>query len=128
MAHRPSACCPPAGTRTGTAANVQDGRRVSGLSLLAAAAPYPSHELVISELDNVKYAPDIAFNSKHNEYLVVWENKWGAHHDILCPAGFRFWSTAELVCGICQPPWARASRSPRWPMTPAVTATCLPAP
>ncbi len=72
----------PAGIRTGAAANVQDGRRVSGLSLLAAAAPYLSHELVISELDNVKYAPDIAFNSKHNEYLVVWENNWGAHHDI----------------------------------------------
>ncbi len=49
---------------------------------LATSAPYLSPELIISNLDNTKYNPSIAYNSKHNEYLVVWENVWGAHNDI----------------------------------------------
>jgi hypothetical protein len=45
--------------------------------------PYLGSEIVISALDNNKYRPDIAYNSKHNEYLVVWENVWGGgYHDI----------------------------------------------
>ena len=40
-------------------------------------------EIVISKLDNWQYAPSIAYNSKHREYLVVWENVWpGNLHDI----------------------------------------------
>lgn len=33
-------------------------------------------EIVVSHLDNDKYLPAVAYNSKHNEYLVVWHNKW----------------------------------------------------
>jgi hypothetical protein len=42
-----------------------------------------SSEIVISELDNTQYRPDIAYNPNHDEYLVVWENVWpGGSHDI----------------------------------------------
>lgn len=37
----------------------------------------------ISALDSNEYVPDIAYNSVHNEYLVVWENAWaGGYHDV----------------------------------------------
>jgi len=44
--------------------------------------PYGS-EIAISERESNEYSPDIAYNSVHNEYLVVWENLWaGGHHDV----------------------------------------------
>lgn len=65
------------------AASLPDGRSPAMGNRLAGASPYLGRELVISNLDNLKYSPDIAYNSKHNEYLVVWENDWGGgHHDI----------------------------------------------
>jgi hypothetical protein len=40
-------------------------------------------EIIISERDSQEHLPAIAYNSKHNEYLVVWENDWGGgYHDI----------------------------------------------
>jgi hypothetical protein len=40
-------------------------------------------EIIISALDSEEHLPAIAYNSKHNEYLVVWENDWGGgNHDI----------------------------------------------
>jgi hypothetical protein len=34
--------------------------------------PYLSPEIIISDFNNKEILPDIAYNSKHNEYLVVW--------------------------------------------------------
>lgn len=54
-----------------------------------------SQEIIISSLDNSKYRPDIAYNSKHDEYLVVWENVWpGGSHDIYAQ---RISSTGKLL-------------------------------
>jgi len=49
----------------------------------AASTPNLGGEITISALDNVQYSPAIAYNWKHREYLVVWENVWGGGgHDI----------------------------------------------
>ena len=49
----------------------------------SAASSYLGNEIVISERSSDEYSPDIAYNSNHNEYLVVWENIWpGGHHDV----------------------------------------------
>ncbi len=53
-----------------------------------AAAPTPgtsrlSNELIIANNDNLKSSPKVAYNSIHDEYLVVWENiQTGSAHDI----------------------------------------------
>lgn len=40
-------------------------------------------DLVIMANESAEYSPDIAYNSLHNEYLVVWENEWaGGFHDV----------------------------------------------
>ena len=36
-----------------------------------------SSEITVSSLDNDQYLPSVAYNSQHNEYLVVWHNTWG---------------------------------------------------
>ena len=36
-----------------------------------------SGEITVSALDNEQYLPSVAYNSQHNEYLVVWHNTWG---------------------------------------------------
>jgi hypothetical protein len=47
------------------------------------AASNVGPEIIISERNSAEYSPAIAYNSKHNEYLVVWENDWGGgYHDI----------------------------------------------
>ncbi len=47
------------------------------------APPALQPEIPISERESNEYRPDIAYNSKHNEYLVVWENLWaGGYHDV----------------------------------------------
>jgi hypothetical protein len=38
--------------------------------------PQLGPELVISALQNTQYAPAIAYNIHHSEYLVVWHNTW----------------------------------------------------
>lgn len=49
----------------------------------AQVPPSLGPEIVISNLDNLQYSPSIAYNSKHREYLVVWENVWpDGLHDI----------------------------------------------
>ena len=40
------------------------------------SAPYLGGEILISGVDNVKHLPSVAYNSKHNEYLVVWHTEW----------------------------------------------------
>jgi len=58
--------------------------RPSGLAAASAAStPHLGREITISALDNIQYGPAIAYNWKHREYLVVWENMWGGGgHDI----------------------------------------------
>ena len=41
------------------------------------ASPRLGSEIVISALQNSQFAPALAYNSQHNEYLVVWHNNWG---------------------------------------------------
>lgn len=48
----------------------------------AAAGPHLGGEIIISNLDNEKYLPSVAYNSNHDEYLVVWQNKWPGNRDI----------------------------------------------
>jgi hypothetical protein len=51
-------------------------------TLSASTQPYLGKELVISALDNEQVLPAVAYNPLHNEYLVVWHNKWGGGRDI----------------------------------------------
>ena len=52
----------------------------SGLSAqeseVKTADTHLSKEIVISELDTKEYLPSVAYNWKHNEYLVVWHTTW----------------------------------------------------
>ena len=63
----------------------------AGVSTAAPSAPDTpdapdaelGHLLVISTRDSSEYAPAIAYNWKHNEYLVVWQNNWdGGYSDV----------------------------------------------
>jgi hypothetical protein len=69
-------------------------------------------EIVISERDSNEYGPAIAYNSIHNEYLVVWENMWpGLTHDIYAQ---RISSTGQLLS------WFAVSSSSNNQMNPSV--------
>jgi hypothetical protein len=48
------------------------------------ATPFINPQFTISALSSDETVPAIAYNSNHDEYLVVWENEWGVggHHDI----------------------------------------------
>ncbi|MCD4748392.1 MAG: hypothetical protein K8R59_03370 [Thermoanaerobaculales bacterium] len=39
-------------------------------------------EIPVSELDNEQYMPHVAYNSVHDQYLVVWHNTWGSGRDV----------------------------------------------
>jgi len=52
------------------------------ISLSTISEPSPGSEIVISALDNEQFLPAVAYNSIHDEYLVVWHNSWGANRDI----------------------------------------------
>jgi hypothetical protein len=55
------------------------------VGVLIAVAPaarsqqFQSPEIVISDLPIDQYLPQVAYNSRHKEYLVVWHNTWPAH-------------------------------------------------
>jgi hypothetical protein len=44
--------------------------------------PYLGEIFPISQLNNLKWSPAVAYSPQHHEYLVVWENDWGGNHDI----------------------------------------------
>ena len=46
-------------------------------AMAAALDPYLGSEITISAIDNEQYAPSVAYNWKHHEYLVVWHDVWG---------------------------------------------------
>jgi hypothetical protein len=47
-----------------------------------ATAPYLSEFIPISELNNLKWAPAVAYSPQHHQYLVVWQNQWPGNKDI----------------------------------------------
>jgi len=54
-----------------------------------------SNEIIVSALDNEQYFPAVAYNSNHDEYLVVWHNKWaGGSRDVYAQ---RISSKGELL-------------------------------
>jgi len=60
------------------------GYTLSGSTAAPATVPLSlGPVVVISEEASAQYEPAIAYNSKHNEYLVVWENSWAnGYHDV----------------------------------------------
>jgi hypothetical protein len=44
--------------------------------------PYLGEIFPISQLNNLKLTPAVAYSPQHHEYLVVWENEWPGNHDI----------------------------------------------
>ncbi|HZU87265.1 MAG TPA: hypothetical protein VFF78_07265 [Anaerolineaceae bacterium] len=61
---------------------------------MAVASIDLSPEIVISSIDNEKFLPAVAYNSVHDEYLVVWQNKWPGNRDIYAQ---RLSSSGELL-------------------------------
>lgn len=65
---------------------VGGGSASARLSKLAVVSetddPLLGGEIVISALDNEQNLPSVAYNWKHDEYLVVWHNTWGGKSDI----------------------------------------------
>jgi hypothetical protein len=73
----------PAGVTTQAAFSRQDGRLPIELIPSVPDGLILSNDILISELVYDQYVPSVAYNSKHSEYLVVWENDWaGGHKDI----------------------------------------------
>jgi hypothetical protein len=64
----------------------------SAATLVTYSSPGP--EIIISAIDNEKYLPAVAYNPKHDEYLVVWHNKWAGNRDIYAQ---RISSRGELL-------------------------------
>jgi hypothetical protein len=69
------------------------------LLLLPVAAPAGERapigpDITVSALDNEQVAPAVAYNSLHDEYLVVWENDWPGNKDIYAT---RISSTGALL-------------------------------
>jgi hypothetical protein len=52
-------------------------RAISAGASAATTGPHLSSEIVINAVDNEKFLPSVAYNSKHKEYLVVWSTRWG---------------------------------------------------
>ena len=77
-----------------------------------AAPPFVGDEIAISERSSEEYRPAIAYNSNHDEYLVVWENAWpGGHHDVYAQ---RVSSSGQLLS------WFAVSSNSNSQMEPSV--------
>ena len=91
------------------------------LSELVAASrtnePYLGGEIVISALDNVQYDPSVAYNWKHDEYLVVWTNIWGGNQDIYAQ---RINGQGELISWFNVGPTAASNPYPNDRIAPSV--------
>jgi hypothetical protein len=77
---------PPARSRGGS---IMPTRRIALLMMMPLSFGFADRvaaigaEIAISERESAEYAPAIAYNSIHDEYLVVWENLWpGGSHDV----------------------------------------------
>jgi hypothetical protein len=86
--------------------------RSSSTAAPSAASSYLGQEIVISERDSNEYSPDIAFNTNHDEYLVVWENVWpSGFHDVYAQ---RVSGDGRLLN------WFSVASSPNQQMNPSV--------
>lgn len=82
-------------------------------ALPATPAEAMSGEITVSERTSDEYSPAVAYNTNHNEYLVVWENIWpGGSHDIYAQ---RVSSTGQLLS------WFAVSTSANNKMAPSVS-------
>jgi hypothetical protein len=63
-----------------------------------ATAPYLSEIFPISQLNNLKWSPAVAYSPQHHEYLVVWQNQWSGSQDIY---GQRVSEHGELLSWFC---------------------------
>ena len=79
--------------------------------------PLLGEDIVISTLDNEQYLPAVAYNWKHDEYLVVWHNKWGAHQDIYAQ---RMTGQGELLSWFAVAPTAPLNPYPNQRVQPSV--------
>lgn len=79
--------------------------------------PHLSEEITISALDNEQYLPAVAYNRKHDEYLVVWHNKWGGNRDIYAQ---RITGQGELKSWFAVAPTAPANPYPNDRAQPSV--------
>jgi len=83
----------------------------------ATAGPYLGGEIVISALDNEQYLPSVAYNWKHDEYLVVWHNNWGGNRDIYAQ---RISGKGELLSWFAVGPTAPSNPYPNDRIQPSV--------
>lgn len=67
----------------------------------ARSNPQLGGEIVVSALDNEQYQPSVAYNSQHDEYLVVWHNQWAGNKDIYAQ---RVTGQGELLSGFSVEP------------------------
>ena len=67
----------------GTGQPLSQAQEPDSSTALATSVPHLGSEIIISALENEQHLPAVAYNWKHNEYLVVWHNTWGGGgHDI----------------------------------------------
>ena len=72
---------PPA-TAVNGGGDVPVGDLITSITANVTGLPHLGGEIVVSDLDNEQYLPSVAYNWKHDEYLVVWHNKWSSNRDI----------------------------------------------
>lgn len=79
--------------------------------------PQLGAEIIISARDNEQYLPSVAYNWKHDEYLVVWHNNSGATRDIYAQ---RITGQGELKSGFAVEPTAPLNPYPNDRAQPSV--------
>jgi len=92
--------------------------RLSELATASATTdPHLGGEIVISALDNEQSMPSVAYNWKHDEYLVVWHNTWGINRDIYAQ---RISGQGELLSWFAVGPTAPLNPYPNDRIIPSV--------
>ncbi|MBU0512628.1 MAG: hypothetical protein KJ638_13140, partial [Chloroflexi bacterium] len=79
--------------------------------------PHLGGEIVISALNNEQYLPSVAYNSNHDEYLVIWYNMWGVNRDIYAQ---RITGQGELLSWFAVGPTAPLNPYPNDRIAPSV--------
>jgi len=74
-----------AGPPPGSPLGASTGEQKTGWSNLASTSSRLGPEIQISQPTSPecdRYVPGVAYNSRHQEYLVLWHNTWSGHRDI----------------------------------------------
>ncbi len=94
------------------AAGAASGRQAGPQLPMSVDASFIGDEITIAELSGGEYSPAVAYNSVHDQYLVVWENMWpGGHHDIYAQ---RISGSGQLLS------WFAVASLPNKQMNPSV--------